>query len=306
MNKWKTILKTAALQWSKDNASRLSAAVAYYVVFSAAPVLVLVIALVGLVFGKDAAGGQITQMLSRYVSGQVAAMVQGAVASASKPGAGVAASLIGFVVLLFGASGALREMKSALNTIWGITLKEDVSWVTRIKGYLIPLILIPVLGGLLILLIAATAIVSAVVGQLDGFLPGLGFLVQAANLVVSFGLVMLLFATVFKMLPDTEIAWADVLVGSGITAFLFIIGEFLLSLYLRKGGMGSIYGAAGSLIVFLAWIYYSAQIFFLGAEITQAYSNQAGRKIRPKQEAETVVENIKRHYHLVEATERPA
>lgn len=304
MEKWKTIIKTAFSQWSDDNVSRLSAATAYYVVFSAAPLLVLIIAVVGLVFEKEAVQGQVAEMLGNYVSPQVATMIQDAMTSVRSPGAGITGSIIGFLILLIAAYWGLQELKSSLNTVWGVTLKEGVAFTEKAKSYLIPFLLIPLLAALLIVLIVGTAIVSAVAQELN-FFPGFGYVVQAGNLLVSFGVVMLLFAIIYKTLPDTEISWGDTWVGALITSFLFIAGEFLLSLYLRRGEMGSTYGIAGSLIVFLAWIYYSAQIFYFGAELTEAYSNYAGRKIRPNEEAERLVDTIKRHYHLIEMPDSP-
>lgn len=279
------LIKDSAAEWSDDNASRLSAALAYYTLFSIAPLLVLILGIVSLVLGEEEGRSQAIQQLGGTVGQGGSSMLQDMVRSAQKPTSGIIASAISFIVLLFTASNLFYALQTSLNTVWDVQQKSLGVWGS-IKNRLPTLWIIPVVGLLLLASLVASAGISAL-GQFTGnIFPGVQYLLHAADFLLSFVVVGLLFALMYKILPDADIKWSDVWLGAGVTSLLFSIGKLLIGLYLGKSSMSSMYGAAGSLVVLLAWVYYSAQIFFLGAEFTQVYSNQFGSRVKPSSEAE--------------------
>lgn len=273
------LLKETFQEWNEDKASRLAAALAYYTVFSIAPLLLIAIAIVGFIFGQEAAQGQITGQLSGLVGSQVAEIIQGLVNSASQGGGGV--SILNIVILLFGASGVFVQLQEALNTIWEVQPKPGQGIRQILQTRLVSFSMILVIGFLLLVSLVLSTTLAAVGNFAGGLLPGFGFLWQLLNFVVSFGVITLLFAAMYKILPDATIAWNDVWIGAGITALLFTIGKWLLGLYLGIASVGSAFGAAGSLVALLIWVYYSAQILFFGAEFTQVYAKRYGSRIQP-------------------------
>ncbi len=280
------LARSSASEWSEDNASRLSAALAYYTIFSLAPLLVIIMAIVGLVLGREQAGGQVAQQLESVLGPQMASALQGIAQSAQSPGSGIVAGAIGFIVLIVGASGVFYELHSSLNTIWEVQRKSAKGIMGVIKTRLSSFLIIFVVGLLLLVALALSAAISAFGQYFSGTIPGMSYLLQGANFVLSFVVIGLLFAIIYKMLPDANIRWSDVWVGAGVTSLLFVIGKLLIGLYLGKSTVASPYGAAGSLVILLAFIYYSAQIFFLGAEFTQIYANKFGSRIVPAEEGQ--------------------
>ncbi len=280
------LARSSASEWSDDNASRLSAALAYYTIFSLAPLLVIIMAIVGLVLGREQAGGQVAQQLESVLGPQMASVVQGIVQSASRPGSGIVAGIIGFIVLVVGASGVFYELHSSLNTIWDVQRKSAKGVMGVIRTRLPSFLIIFVVGLLLLVALALSAAISAFGHFFGAAVPGMSYLLQGANFILSFVVLGLLFAIIFKMLPDANIRWGDVWVGAGATSLLFVIGKLLIGLYLGRSTVASPYGAAGSLVILLAFIYYSAQIFFLGAEFTQIYANKFGSRIVPAAEGQ--------------------
>jgi membrane protein len=278
------LLKATAFEWSADNASRLSAALAYYTVFSLAPLLVIVLGLIGWAFGGRVDGDQVMRGLENILGPEAASLITSLVRNVSRPGRGLFAQTVSVVVLVVGASGVFYELHASLNTIWDVE-RKSTGIMGTIKSRLPSFLVIFVVGLLLLVAVAASAAVSAFGPLLGNILPGAAYVLQAANFVISFGIIGLLFAIVYKMLPDAEIKWNDVWVGAAVTSVLFAIGKFAIGLYLARSTMSSPYGAAGSLIVLLAFIYYSAQIFFFGAEFTQIYANKYGSRIIPSDEA---------------------
>jgi membrane protein len=268
-----SLFKETFAAWQADKASRLAAALAYYAVFSLAPLLILAIALTGLIFGDEAAQNQVAEALDDAVGPEVAQVIQGAIANASEPSSGILASIIGLGALLLGASGFFGALQDALNTIWDVTPETGGGIKGLIKNRLLQFLMVLLLGFLLLLSLVASVVVSAVINFLQ-----LGSFLQYINLIVSFALITLLFALVYKVLPDIEISWRDVWVGAAVTSLLFTIGKLLIGLYLGSSAVGSAYGAAGSLIVLLVWIYYSAQVFLMGAEFTKVYTQQFGSR----------------------------
>ncbi|HEY9767921.1 MAG TPA: YihY/virulence factor BrkB family protein [Coleofasciculaceae cyanobacterium] len=279
------LIKEAFGEWQQDKASMLAAALAYYTVFSIAPLLVIAIAIAGAVFGQDAAQGEIVSQINQLVGQEGAEAIETILANANRPQLGNLASIISLVVLFIGASGVFAQLQEALNTVWNVKANPNAGIWEFVRKRLLSFGMVLAIGFLLLVSLVLSAILSGIgkleINLLSGFTP----LWRLVNFVVSFGSISLLFALIYKYLPDAKIRWKDVSVGAIITALLFTIGKFLIGLYLGRGSLGSAYGAAGSLIVFLAWVFYSAQILLFGAEITQVYARKYGKKIRPDSQA---------------------
>jgi membrane protein len=273
---WK-LVKEAVLAFINDQALSRGAAIAFYTVTSIAPILLIVIAIAGLVFGREAAQGAIIGQVSGLMGQQTAEVLQTAVASASDRGSGTLASIIGVVTLLATASGAFGELQAALNVIW--KAKPKGTTVSRlIRARAASLGLVGTLAFLLIVSLAVSAGLSAFGERLNAILPFGEVIAIALNTIISLVLLAILFAAIYKVLPDRHLQWRDVLVGAAITSLMFVIGKTLIGWYLGSSAVGSAYGAAGSLIILLFWVYYSVQIFLLGAEFTKAYANRYGSK----------------------------
>ncbi len=296
-NKLYTLLREAASQWIDDKSLKLGAALSYYAVFSLPPLLLIVIALAGLAFGEDAARGQIVDEFKGFIGEQSAAIVQTMIAKAAGPKKGTIATVIGLVVLVVGASGVFTELQDSLNTIWKVKPKPSAGIRYLIRARLLSFGMILSIGFLLLVSLVVSAILSAFGAFLNDLWPGppaIEYVMQIVNVLVSFGVITLLFAILFKFLPDAKIAWKDVWLGAGVTAFLFTIGKFLIGLYLGKSNLASTYGTAGSLVLIFAWIYYSSQILFFGAEFTQVYANRYGSSIVPESYAEPTSDTSKK------------
>lgn len=289
------LIKETFNNWSDDRASRLAAALAYYTVFSLPPLLILVIAIAGTFLGEEAARGEVVAQLQSLTGSEGAKAIEAVITGASNAGSGssLSASIISVVILLFGATAVVAQLQDALNTIWKVAPKPG----NMIKIFIFQRLLSfgMILGIVFMLLVSL--IMSAALGILSkflgGLLPGLEVVWALIDFVLSLSIISTLFALMFKYLPDVKIKWNDVIIGSVITAFLFNVGKYLIGLYLAKSAFNSTYGAAGSLVVLLAWIYYSAQILFLGAEFTQVYARRYGSRIEPKEYAEYITENAK-------------
>ena len=287
-----SILKKTASDWLEDQAPTLGAALAYYTVFSLAPLLIIAIAIAGLVLGQEAAQGQIFNQLRGLLGDESGKAMQEMVQSASaKPASGVTATLIGVVTLLFGASGVFGQLQTSLNTIWEVQPKPGRGIWGILRDRILSFGFILVVGFLLLVSLLLTAGVALVAEWFGGMFPGMEILTQIVNFVLSLVIITLLFAMIFKFLPDAKIAWHDVWIGAFITALLFTIGKLALGLYLGKSGVESSYGAAGSLIVLLLWVYYSSQILFFGAEFTQVYANRFGSRLAPAENAVAVTQS---------------
>jgi membrane protein len=266
------IIKDTASGFIADEALSRGAAIAFYTATSLAPVLLIVIAIAGLAFGKDAAQNAITGELGGLMGDQTAQLLQTAIASASKKSSGTLATLVGVLTLILTASGVFGEMQSALNAIW--KAEPSGTAITRlIRARAVSLGLVAALGFLLLVSLVVSTVLSAFANQLNAVLPFGKLILSTINLAVSFGLISVLFAAIYKILPDRPLAWKDVILGAVITTLLFTAGKSLIALYIDSSGTVSSYGAAGALIVLLLWVYYSAQIFLLGAEFTKAYAN---------------------------------
>lgn len=273
------LLKTTYTQWSADEASQLAAALAFYTTISIAPLLVLVIAIVGLFLGEQAAQGQLQSQLRNLMGEQAAQFTETAIASTDRPAAGSIASLLSLGVLLWGSTNVFTQLQNSLNAIWNVAPKPGRGVMGLVRDRLLSFGLVLGIGFLLLVSLILSAALSAITSSFSQWLPGIPWLWQLLNYVVSLAVTALLFALIFKVLPDIKNAWKDVWIGGLITALLFTIGQFALSLYL--GNQGSAYGVAGSVVVFLLWVYYSAQILFFGAEFTQVYATQYGQGVQP-------------------------
>lgn len=282
------IVKLSYQGWKEDKASRLSAALAYYTIFSLAPLLVILIAITGLFWQREAVQSLVEAQMEGLVGSQGRTFVADMLANASRPAAGITATIVGVITLLFGALGAFNELHNALNTIWDVKEEETKGFVEAIKKVVFSRLLsfgmILVIGFLLLVSLVISAGLSAVNETVGTAVPLSEILLQIFNLVISIGVITILFALIFKFLPDAEIAWRDVWLGAFVTALLFSLGKFLIGLYLGNSAVASSFGAAGSLVLLLIWIYYSAQILLFGAEFTQVYANNYGSKIVPEGE----------------------
>jgi membrane protein len=273
------MLKEAAADWSQDNAPRLGAALSYYTIFSLAPLLLISIGVAGLFFGQEAAQGRIVHQIDGLLGTDGAKTVEEMLENARKPATGTLATMAGFVTLIFGATGAFTELRSSLNTVWEVETPPTRGIFGMVKARFLSFTLVLGVGFLLLVSLVVSAALAAAGSLLDGRLPGGDAVLQALNFVVSLAAVTLLFAMIYKLLPDTHVEWHDVWFGAGVTAALFTLGKTLIGLYLGRSSVGSAYGAAGSLVIILVWVYYAAQILFFGAELTQVYARRHGSRI---------------------------
>lgn len=292
------LLKDSAVEWYEDEAPRKAASLAYYTLLSTAPLLMFSVTIAGVAFGDEAARGQIATQVGAVVGPQAAAAVQGVVRNAHQEQGGLLSSIIGIAVLLFGASGVFGELQTTMNSVWGVKPKPG----RGVKGFLRDRFLsfTMVLGVAFMLLVSLliSAALSAVGEFLSSSLPGGEALWQVLNLLISLSIITGLLSLIFKVVPDAEIRWRDVWVGAFVTAILFTVGKSLLGLYLGKSSFSSSYGAAGSVVALVVWVYYASQILFMGAEFTQVYARLFGANIQPSPDAVAVEDD--------DADEKPA
>ncbi len=274
------LLKQTFTEWNADHAPRLAAALAYYTAFSIAPLLVIAIAIAGAILGQNQVQTQVIDLVSTSVSGDAAALVEGMIDSATQPQQGTIAAILGLITLVLGASGAFGQLQGALDAIWDVEDKKRPGGImATLRSNLLNFGMVIFVGFLLLVSLVISTTLAGVGQWISNFIEA-GFLLQVVNLLVAFGVVTLLFALIYKVLPHTEVAWRDVWVGAAFTALLFSIGRFALSFYLARSSTTSAYGAAGSFVVILLWIYYSAQILLFGAEFTQVFSARLGTRAR--------------------------
>lgn len=275
---WK-LLKESIYGYLEDEALTRGAAIAFYTVTSIGPVLFIVVAIAGLFFGEDAAAGAISAQLTGLMGRQSAELLQTVIQNASGKASSVLATFAGLVTLVVTASGVFTEMQQTLNVIWRAKPQENIlSGMLRARAA--SLGLVAALGFLLLVSLVISAVLTALGNYVDALLPFGYLILQALNFLASYALITVLFAAIYKVLPDKPIQWRDVFVGAVVTALLFTVGKFLIGLYLGSSTIASSYGAAGSLIIVLLWIYYSAQVFLLGAEFTKVYAHHHGSRSR--------------------------
>jgi len=281
------LLKQTATEWLDDKAPQLGAALAYYTVFSLAPLVLVLLAIIGVLFRDDPAGAwsKVTEQMGYFLDKSAVQVVTDIAQKASEPGKSTIATVIGIALALFGASGVFGQLQDALNTIWGVKAKPGQGIWGFLRARFVSFAMV---GGVCFLLLVSLVVEALLKGfshYVQAALPGGLGLAIAVYLLFDFAIVVLLFALIFKFLPDAEVQWRDVWIGAAMTALLFGVGKWALGLYLGSGAAGSAYGAASSLITLLLWIYYSSQILLFGAEFTQVYANQAGRRVQPSKYA---------------------
>lgn len=281
------LLKQTFQEWLQDKVPQLGAALAYYTVFSLAPLILVLLAIVGVVFRDDPAGAwnKMTQQMSYFLDPSAVQVVQSIAQKASQPGKSTIATIIGVALALFGASGVFGQLQDALNTIWGVKAKPGTGIWGYLRSRFLSFAMVAGICFLLLVSLAVEALLKAFSYYVQSVLPGGIVVALTVYLIFDFAVVVLLFAMIFKFLPDVQIQWRDVLIGAVLTAILFGIGKWLLGFYLGSGAAGSAYGAASSLITLLLWVYYSSQIMLFGAEFTQVYAVRAGRELKPSEYA---------------------
>lgn len=275
------MIKQTFVDWTDDKGPRLGASLSYYTVFSMAPLLLLVISIAGLVFGPAAAEGRIFGELRGLLGSDASRLVQTVVAKASRPRHGILGTVISVGVLVIGATGVVVELQDALNSVWKIAPKPNRGVWGVIRTRLISVAMILTLGFLLLVSLVVSAALAALGGWLRGLAGGAVAVGWILDVAVSFSVIATLIALIYKVLPDAVISWRDVWIGAAVTALLFLLGKYLIGLYIGRASVGSAFGAAGSLAVLLVWVYYSAQIMLLGAEFTRVFANRFGSKVRP-------------------------
>src|SRR6186997_756207 len=286
------LFKQTFSEWLEDKAPQLGAALAYYTVFSLAPLILVLLAIIGWIFQNDPAGAwkKVTQQMSYFLDKSAVDIVQNIAQQAAQPTKGLLATMIGILLALFGASGVFGQLQDALNTIWGVKAKPGAG----ILGFLrLRFLSFAMVGGVCFLLLVSLTFESVLKGfshYVQAVLPGGIVIAMAVYWIFDLAVVILLFAIIFKFLPDAKIQWRDVWIGAGMTAIFFAVGKWALGLYLGSGSAASAYGAASSLITLLLWVYYSSQILLFGAEFTQVYANQAGRRVQPSKYAVPIEE----------------
>ncbi|MGI8932810.1 MAG: YihY/virulence factor BrkB family protein [Phormidesmis sp.] len=281
---WSLLRQTFA-EWQRDKVSRLAAALAYYTTFSLAPVLVIVIAIASFLFEQSTVQSRIIEQLQGLLGENGAALVQEMLTNAQTQEGGLWATAISLALLIIGASGLFIQLQDALNTVWNVVPRPDGGIWALVRNRLLSFGMVLAIGFLLMVSLLLSAALAGISGILGDGLIGWDVGWQILNTIVSFGVITLLFALIYRILPDVTIAWGDVWVGAAMTAVLFTIGKALIGFYLGNSGVASAYGAAGSFVVLLLWIYYSAQILLFGAEFTQVYANRFGSYIEPNEHA---------------------
>jgi len=274
LHRWASLCEAAVYSWLDDRAPTMGAAIAYYMVFSLAPMLVMVIAIAGLAFGQKAAEGALFDGLADLVGPESAGAVQAMLRSASSTRTGILATVVGFGTLIIGATAVFSELQSALNVIWKAPASGGLGVSHLLKSRLLGLSVVLVIGFLLLVSLVISTALAAFSEYLDWILPGLATILHITHLTLSFSFTTVLFAMMFKILPDNPVEWEEVWLGGAVAALLFTVGKHLISFYIGSSNMASTYGAAGALIIVLVWVFYSAQIFLLGAEFAKAHSDQ--------------------------------
>jgi membrane protein len=282
------ILKKSFSGFSENKVTKLSASLAYYTVFAMAPLMIIIISLSGFFLGQEAAEGKIYGQLSGFVGSNTAVQLQDMIKHASLAGKSKVAAIIGGVTLLVAATTVFAEIQDSINTIWGLKPKPKRGWLKMLKNRFLSFSVIISLGFLLLVSLSISTLIDGFSQSLKQYFPDVTVIVfYVINLILTLFIITLIFAVIYKVLPDAKITWKDVLAGAIVTAVLFMIGKFAISFYISKSNVGSTYGAAGSLVILLLWVYYSAIILYFGAEFTKAYAVKFGAPIHPDEYAVT-------------------
>lgn len=282
------VLKESFSGFSNDNVTKLSGSLAYYTVFSLGPLMVVIISLCSIFLGREAVEGQIYAQLKSFVGSDTAAQLQDVIKNASVGGKGHLAAAIGVVTLLLGATTVFGDIQDSINKIWGLKPKPKKGWLKMLRNRFLSFSVIASLGFLLLVSLGISAIIEALMNRFTAKYPDVAvIIVYIVNLLLTLGITSLIFAVIFRVLPDADIKWRDVMAGAITTAILFMLGKFAISFYISKTNVGSTFGAAGSIVVLLVWVYYSSIILYFGAEFTKAYAIEYGSAIHPNSYAVT-------------------
>lgn len=301
--RWISLIRQTAVEWSEDNALTLSAAIAYYSVFSIAPLLIICVGIAGLVLGPDAVRGQLEDQLRGFVGSQAAAGVQSMVQGAARPADGWMGATVGFVVLLIGATGVFVQLKEALNTIWDVKVTRTAGIKGLVRERLLSFGMVLALGFLMLVSLLLSTAIAALNQYVNTLLGVPASVWSMVAVLVSVSLLAVLFAMIFKFLPDVKVRWSEVWIGGITTAILFEAGKFALGFYLGRESMASTYGAAASVMLLLLWVYYASCILLFGAEFTQVHARSGGRRIEPRACAEFISpETSGKHPKTVDGT----
>lgn len=280
------LFRDTSLEWWNDNTFRLAASLAFYTIFSLAPILLIAVGLVSLIFSHERASNEVVRQVQALAGFQGAAAARQVLGSVKHIGGNPLAILIGFATLFVGSTAVFAELQAALNLIWDVAANPSRSKIKGlIRDRLLSFAIVLAVGFLLLVSLLLSAAISALHNYLAGKMPEASNIWQMLNMATSFGLTALLFAMIYKYLPDVKVTWRDIWVGALVTALLFTGGKFLIGMYLGRMAGGNLYGAAGSFVVLLIWVYYSALICFFGAEFTQVYARRYGSKIQPQEHA---------------------
>lgn len=283
------ILKKAGTGFMQDKVVKLSASLAYYTVFSLGPMIIVIIFLANIFFGRQAIEGTIYGQIRGMVGNEAALQIQEIIKNAAISDSSTLTAIIGVVTLLIGATTVFSEMQDSINTIWSLKVKSGQGWVRMLINRLLSFSIVVSLGFLLLVSLIINGLLEGFMGKLQEMFPHIAVIVvYIVNLLITLLVVSFLFAIIFKVLPDAVIAWSDVAAGAIFTAVLFMIGKFAITLYINTSNMGSAYGASGSLVILLVWVYYSSIILYFGAEFTKAYAVKYGSEIKPSDYAVTV------------------
>jgi membrane protein len=285
---WKVLVESFK-GFGEDKITKLSASLAYSTVFSLGPLLIVIIFLCGLFFGQEAIQGSIYQQMQQFVGKEAALQLQTIIQNATISGKGKLAAIIGIITLVLGATAVFAEIQDSINTIWGLKPKPKKGWLKVIINRILSFSMVISLGFLLLVSLAVSAAVEGLSKRLQHIFPDVTVVIfYIINLVISFIVITVLFSVIFKVLPDARIKWKDVLPGAIASTLLFMIGKFAISFYISKSNVGSTYGAAGSFVILLLWIYYSSIILYFGAEFAKAYAVNYGSEIRPSDYAVSI------------------
>ena len=285
------VLKDSFKGFGNDKVTKLSGSLAYYTVFSMGPLLVVIISLCSIFFGREAIEGKIFGQLSSFVGHDTALQLQEIIKNASIGGKGKLAAIIGVITLLIGATTVFGDIQDSINKIWGIKPKPKRGWLKMLQNRFLSFSVIASLGFLLLVSLGISAIIEGLSSRFQAKFPGVAVVVvYSINLLLTLGITTLIFAVIFKVLPDARIKWKDIMAGAIATAILFMLGKFGISFYISKANVGSTFGTAGSLVILLVWVYYSSIILYFGAEFTKAYAVKYGAEIYPNEYAVTMKE----------------
>ena len=287
------MLKQTFAEWTEDKVPQLGAALAFYTALSISPLLVISLAVAAMVFGADAARGEIQQQLGSLVGEEGGKAIQQMIANANKPAEGTVATLLSVIILISGASGVFGQLQQSLNTIWEVEAKPGRGFIGMIRDRFLSAAMVFGVAFLLLVSLLLSAALTSLATVLNDLPDSLYWLTETMHFAISFAVITLLFAMMYKYLPDVKIAWRDVWLGAAVTAGLFTLGKFAIGLYLGHSSMASSYGVAGSFVVLLVRVYYSSQILFFGAELTKVYANRYGSRIVPSENAEPLTKEAR-------------